>query len=413
MRSPFPLEISSLFLLDALANVIDFAFHFWMGRVLIPSDFAVLQTLNSIALVYITAAGVFQPVVGRFVAEARGRGDENSIPAIVQTFLRSATFLGAVFAILCFSFSSALSHAFNLPPWTIQLSSAILFLSTLRPVAAGTLQGQERFLAFGIARLALSLGRILFILLIYPTGIGLMVTIVALPFGMLVSVLCAFLLLGTRWWRKSEAPPQNILSEGWRLSAYALLAHVAYMTLTSLDLVWVNRNLGGEAGAYASLVLMRRIIALLPGVAVTIMFPRMVKILAQGQQPHRLLLQTTSIILATGGALTVLYFVFSESLIQLIFKNNYQAAAPLLGWMGLAMVGVSLSSIWLNYYLADHPRNFVILLIAAIALEWILLYRFPSSLQYAVLAFGLTGWSLSLIGLILYSRRPLRALPGQ
>ena len=65
-------QTSALFFLDGLANVIDFAFHFWLGRLLIPSDFAILQTLNSVALVYTTASGVFQPVVSRFIAEARG-----------------------------------------------------------------------------------------------------------------------------------------------------------------------------------------------------------------------------------------------------------------------------------------------------------------------------------------------------
>jgi len=408
------IETASLFFLDGLANVIDFAFHFWMGRVLIPADFAVLQTLNSVALVYVTASGVFQPVVGRFVAEARGRDEYESIPAIFQSFLRAAFFLGTILSILCFSFASPVAHLLNLPRWTIQLSAALIFFSTLRPIAVGVLLGQERFLAFGFARLALSLGRILFVILLIPTGIGLTSAVIALPIGWLVSVLCAFLFIGSMLWKKSEQSHQNILNEGWKLSAYALLAYFAYMSLTSLDLVWVNRNLNGEsAGAYASLVLMRRIVALLPAVAVTVMFPRIAKILAQGQRPHRLLSQTALIIFAASGALTILYFMFANPLIAIIFKDQYQAAVPLLGWMGIAMIGVSLSSIWLNYYLAERPRNFVILLLIAVALEWTLLNLFSPSLQNAVLAFGLMGWSLSLGGLILYSRRLLRTSSSQ
>ena len=78
--------------------------------------------------------------------------------------------------------------------------------------------------------------------------------------------------------------------------------------------------------------------------------------------------------------------------------------------MGFAVIGVSLSSIWLNYYLADQPRKFVILLLIAVVFEWTLLYLLPVSLPNAILAFGITGWSLSISGLILYSRRlPRRA----
>jgi O-antigen/teichoic acid export membrane protein len=404
-------QTAVLFLLDGLTNGVDFAFHFWMGRALIPADFAVLQTLNSIALVYTTASGVFQPVVSRFIAEARGKGQEASIPAIFQSFLRAAFWLGLVLAGLVFLFSNSIAQLINLPMWTIQIGAALIFLSTIRPIAAGALQGSENFIAFGFARLALALGRITLLFFLIQAGFGLRGAIVALPFGWLVSVLCAFLLVGKTYWTKIRAAPASLLREGWKLSFYALLAYLAFMSLTSLDLVWVNQHLNGElAGAYAGLVLLRRIVALLPGVAVTVMFPRVAKLLAEGRLPTHILVQTASIILAASGALSLLYFPFNDQLIRLVFGKSYQAASPLLGWMGVAMIGVSLSSIWLNYYLAEKPRNFVILLGIAVALEWTLLNLLPPSLQSAVLAFGVTGWLLALAGLILYFSK-MKRLP--
>ena len=403
-RSISKFSTATFFLLDGLANAIDFAFHFWMGRVLIPADFAILQTLNSIMLVYTTASGVFQPVVGRFVAEARGQGRDQAIPAIFQSYLRVACWLGLILSILVFLSSNFIAQIFNLPAWTIQISAALIFLSTLRPIAAGVLQGQERFISFGLTRLALSLGRIFIVFVLLQAGLGLTGAVMALPFGWLISVTCTFLLLGGSLWKRQRLPDRNLLREGWELSAYALLAYFAYMSLTSLDLVWVNRNLTGEeAGAYASLVLMRRIVALLPAVAVTVMFPRIAKSLAAGDRPHHLLIQTAAIILAASGALTILYFIFADQLIRVIFGTTYQSAAPLLGWMGFAMIGVSLSSVWLNYYLAEKPRNFVILLGAAVALEWLLLNLLPTSMQNAVFAFGATGWLLAGGGLLLYT----------
>jgi len=414
LRGEIAISTVVLFLLDGLANVIDFAFHFWMGRVLIPSEFAILQTLNSVALVYVTASGVFQPVVSRFVAEARGKGQNDSIPDIFQAFFRAAFWLGLTMATLVFLSSNLFAQLLNLPNWTIQLSAVLIFLSTLRPIAVGVLQGQENFIAFGLTRLALSLGRIILVFFLLQTGLGLRSAVIALSFGWWLSVLCAFLLLQRSLWRKSRTDMQGFLSEGWKLSSYALLAYVAYMSLTSLDLVWVNRNLNGElAGAYASLVLLRRIVALLPGVAVTVMFPRIAKTLAEGRLPDRLLIKTAAIILVASGALSFLYFIFDDQLISIIFGLGYQAASPLLGWMGIAMIGVSLSSIWMNYYLAEKPRNFGILLGIAVALEWLLLNLFPPSMQSAVLAFGITGWLLALGGLILYifksGRLPRRA----
>lgn len=403
LQSEFGFQTAALLVLDGLANVIDFFFHFWMGRVLIPADFAILQTLNSVMLVYTTASGVFQPVVGRFIAEAHGKEQSDSIPGIFQSFLRAAFWLGLALAGVILLFSRSIAQFINVPAWTIQIGATLIVLSTLRPVAAGALQGTENFVAFGFARLALSLSRILLVFFFLPAGVGLFVAVLALPFGWLASVLCAFLLLGKPFWMRSKPASQNLLRDGWKLSFYALLAYLAYMSLTSLDLVWVNQNLPGEvAGAYAGLVLMRRIVALLPGVAVTVMFPRVVKILAKGEFPNRVLAQTAAIIIIVGGLLSFLYFLFNDQLITNIFGESYQAAIPLLGWMAVGTIGVSLSSIWLNYYLAEKPRNFVILLGIAIALEWILLNVFPLSLGSAVLAFGTTGWLLSFAGLMLY-----------
>src|SRR5215210_4256274 len=121
IQSAFEFQTASLFILDSLANVTDFAFHFWMGRVLIPADFAILQTLNSVMLVYTTASGVFQPVIGRFVAEARGKGQIDSVPAIFQSFLRVAFWLGSILALLVILFSTGVAQLLHLPAWTIRI----------------------------------------------------------------------------------------------------------------------------------------------------------------------------------------------------------------------------------------------------------------------------------------------------
>ena len=408
-------QTAALFVLDGLANVTDFAFHLWMGRLLVPSDFAILQTLNSVALVYTIASGVFQPVVGRFIAEARGRGQNDTLPSIFQSFLHAAFWLGLLLAALVFLFAEDIGRLLNLPAWTLQISAPLIFFSTLRPIAAGTLQGRENFIAFGSGRLALSLARIVLLFFLVQAGFGLTGAIISLPFGWFVSMTCEFLLLGRLFWKRSRPGSRNLLREGWRLSLYALLAYIAYMSLTGLDLVWVNQNLSGDvAGAYAGLVLMRRIVALLPGVAVTVMFPRVVRTLAQGKRPGRILAQTAAIILAVGGSLSILYFIFNEALIVLIFGAGYRVAAPLLGWMGVAMIGISLSSIWLNFYLAEKPGNFVVLLMSAVALEWTLLNLLPPSMESGVIAFGLTGWLLAAAGLVLYGfnyARYQRTLP--
>jgi len=393
----------ALFVLDGLANGIDFAFHFWMGRTLLPSDFAVLQTINSMVLIYVTASSVFQPVVGRFVAEARARGQQATIPAVFQTFMRVAVWLGTGFMILLVFLSDHLAGWLNLPAWSIQISGLLIFLSTLRPVAMGVLQGQERFIPFGFSRLVTALARLILAAALVYYGLMLKGALIAFPLGILAGVIAALLFIGKSCRAGAAQPPAGLLRKGWELSFHALIAYIAFMSLTSLDLIWVNRTLpAGHAGAYASLSLMRRVVALLPGVAVVVMFPRVARTLSAGRRPDRLLIHTAGIVAAACGVLTLIYFFYGDEVIRFLFGEAYRAAAPLLGWLGLATTGISLSSIWLNYYLADRPRGYVWLLCAGVMLEWSLLATFPPGLEQAVLAFGITGWFLAIAGLALY-----------
>jgi O-antigen/teichoic acid export membrane protein len=203
--------------------------------------------------------------------------------------------------------------------------------------------------------------------------------------------------------REPGNPVPGLARRGWNLSVHALLAYLAFMSLAGLDLIWVNRELGGDqAGVYAGLVLLRRVVALLPGAAVTVMFPRIAACLAAGRLPDRLLANTAGVIFAACGALTAVFFLAAPVILTHVFSPVYSNAAPLLGWMALGMTGMAASSIWLNYYLAEKPAAYISFLFIGVALETVLLISLPAGLGSGVLAFGVTGWSLALAGLGLY-----------
>ena len=70
--SPTLRQVILLFLIDMGTNVVDYAFHFYLGWVLQPTDFAIVQTVNSALLVAVTVFGMNQPAVARLVATAAG-----------------------------------------------------------------------------------------------------------------------------------------------------------------------------------------------------------------------------------------------------------------------------------------------------------------------------------------------------
>jgi O-antigen/teichoic acid export membrane protein len=443
-----------LFAVDGVTNVADYGFHVYLGRALSPADFAIVQTMNSLFLVIVTAFAVFQPVVARQVGERRvgaggqgsrgkrrvetkrieieGLGEENlqsydyaqdrttirspQALGVFRHYLGQGVLLGSVLAALVLLGQEMIAGWLNVPVAAVSLGAAMVYLALVRPVVAGMLQGLERYVAFGVTRTVYALGRLAFAaILVGVLGGGALAGIAVMPVGALLALLAGLLFIGRggRWsestslhrWLANEATDRvgkEIAWEGWRLSLAALFAYSAYMLLQNLDLVWANRTFAPEvAGSYATAVVLRRVLAVLPGAVLVVLYPRIVTRVAQGHLPDRTLLKAALVIGASTLALTAVYFLSGPLIVSLLFGDNYPHAGGLLGWQGLAMIGYGLAAVWLNLFLATRPWPFVGLLVAASLLQ-VALLALANTLFTVTAVFILTGWLAAVGGVLLY-----------
>ena len=393
-----------LFGIDSLTNLIDYGFHIFLGWVLVPGDFAMVQTVNAILLVVITTFAVMQPVVARYIAKnAAEEAAENHDRAVFQTFFKWSFALGLLLTVLILLIQKPLESLLNIPAAAVSLSAGVLLLSLLRPVVAGTLQGQQRFVAFGLTRLAYAVNRFIVAAVLIGLGAAGLGAVASMPLGSALALAGGLLFLGRAVWQRAPALPAHLVQSTLRLSTAAFIAYAAYMGLQSSDLVWVNRFFESEtAGSYAAAVLLRRILALLPGVITVIMYPRAVALIAQKQLPDRLLVKSLGAITLSNLLLLVIYLLFNETIVNVMFGGQYSSAASLLPGMALAMVGYGIAVVWLNLYLATRPALFVLLLAGTVILQNLLLAAFHQSLEQVTLIFTLSGWLLALGGTALY-----------
>jgi O-antigen/teichoic acid export membrane protein len=390
-----------LFGLDAFTNVVDYGFHLFIGRFLTPGDFAIVQTANAIMLVVVTTFAVMGPVVAKYGGKSELAERQR---AVFQQFLRQSALVGLGLTAVIWLAQSSLAQWLNIPANLIPLIAVTAFLALVRPVITGLLQGQERFIAFGLVRTVFASGRLLLaVAWIGWWGGTAFAGVAVLPLALILSFIAGLLFLGRAIWQRGLTLPDTTMWSGWRLSLAAFLAYASYMSFFSLDLVWVNRYFAPElAGGYASAVVLRRVVALLPGVAVVILYPRVVAWIKQGRVPDKLLWRATALVVASGLVITAVYFRFAPAIIQLVFGPAYAAAVPILGWMGIAMVGFGLGSVWLNLYLATRPWPFVTGLTALMGIQLLLLNLFHATLMYVTAVFALTGWLMAIGGLLLY-----------
>lgn len=388
---------------DGLTNLTDYVFHIYLARALLPADFAVVQTVNTAVLILVTALAVLQPVVARYTAVSTAADyPPHTDRAIFQFYFPRSAIVGAGLVAVAWVIRPYLANWLGVPGTAVLITAPILFLVAVRPVVAGWLQGQRRFVSFGLTRLANALGRLLLaVLLIGLLSGGAAAALAAIPLGSLIALLAGLTAVGWRVWQTAPSLPDAFRRPG-RLTLAAFLALTAYMSLLSLDLIWVNRTFAAEtAGAYATAVLLRRVLLLLPGAVIVVMYPRAAARAAQGLLPDKLLAQTAVVVLLPTLGLTAVYTLAGPLLIRWTFGAAYAAAAPLLLPLGLGMAGFGLTAVWLNFYLATRPWPFAGLLLGA-AVGQLLFYDTAVSLSHIVAIFALSGWVTAVGGLVIY-----------
>ncbi|HJS29395.1 MAG TPA: oligosaccharide flippase family protein [Anaerolineales bacterium] len=403
-------QTAVLFLVDLAANLVDYAYHVYLGRTLVPGDFGVFQTVNSALLIAITAAGVLQPVVARFVAEEEARRDgpnAGSLTAESATYVRASLGWSAL-AGVCLSAAVWLGRGFistslNVPEVAVQLGAVLLLTVLLRPVIAGVLQGAQRFVAYGAVRLAFALGRFAVAALLFYWGWGLLGAVVSLPAGQLLAVGFGLAAIGPSLLAKSGGAGRFFILDWLPLAGWAFVSYGAHAALINMDLLFVSGNFSSDAaGIYAAGVLLRRILLLLPAAAVIVMYPRIAAAVAQKTLPDLEIRWGAGLVSAVMVVLVGIYFAAGEPIVRLVFGEAYAGAGPSLGWMGLGIWGYALGTVWMNVYLATRPGPFAGFLLAAVALQAAGLLVFGDSPSGVVAVFTAAGWLLALGGGILY-----------
>lgn len=391
--------------LDGLANLIDYGFHIYLARALLPGDFAVIQTINTVVLILTTIFAVLQPVVARYTAESlETSASPDIIRAIFRYYGQRSVLVGLVLWLLAWLARGQIATWLNVPVLAVSLTAFMLLLVITRPVLAGILQGQHRFIPYGLIRLANALARLACAIgLITLLKTGLVGAIIALPTGAFIALLFALLALGRHIWQTAPPLPAQFHRHSTQLIASTFIAFMAYMSLLNLDLIWVNRLFPPETtGAYATAVLLRRALSLLPAAAIVVMYPKVVAQIAQGKLPDKLLLQTTAFVVLPTLLFTAVYAVLGDTIVLWTFGPAYTGADSLLLGMGIAMLGFSLTAVWLNFYLATRPLPFVVWLSVMALTQLFLFSQFHQTVATFVTIFALSGWLTALGGLLLY-----------
>ena len=372
-----------LFMISVLlVNGGNYLYNLVLGRFLGPEKFADAAILITFLLVLSFVAMTFQLVTAKFTVIF-----ENKVfKSFITNTYTNALVVGVALGIAVILFSSELQSFFN----TTSSKMFVIFglgipFYFLMSVSRGVFQGKKEFQNLSITYQLEMLSRltITFVLLYY----------LQLPSSILIAtgIICSFVfgLFPIRFHKISFSKKfsleksQNILVRNFFIiTAFYELTQII---INNSDILLVKHYFASyEAGLYASLALIGRVVYFIAWMFVMLLLPTVVQLKKDGKSTTPILLKYVSYIAAIATVIVLGCYLFPNQVIQILFGNGYIEIAPLLWKYALATGVFAISNIFAYYYLSLDKYVPVILSGIFGMLQIVLVVLFHDTLEQVV-----------------------------
>jgi O-antigen/teichoic acid export membrane protein len=372
--------LQSHFLIVLILNsghFFSYLFQLIIARSLPAADYGIFNALNSFHLIVLAPLGVIPFIITRYTVRLSTNQVEQ-VKMLLWKFFQGILLLGIallIIGLLKLSWLKSYLHISSNGPILITLITAVVGLYL--PILSATLQGLQRIIAFSWVNTGSIIIRVILALILLTWldwGIN-----AALLIGLITVVMMqgAYLwLLRDVLYQPSAPLPPGLFRE---MLGYAI--PVSLFTLFNsfanyIDLVLVQHYLPEDSGFYATAVILGKIAFFVPSVLVVVLFPEAAKNQEEGEENPLFLWITLSCSALLGGGVALIFNLFPEWIITLLFGQQYVESAPLLKIISIAMALFALSNVIFTYNLAHFRYGFLWFLAGGVGLLYSLIHFF-------------------------------------
>jgi len=403
-----------------LFNLFNLLYHFFMLRMLSPTEYGHLNTLIALFMVISVPAGTVQTTITRFFSSFKIKNQYQQAIQLLRHFLILMSIIGLSFFLIILLASSHISAFLQISSrGLIILFGLSLIFSMVIPILWGGLQGLQKF---GLLTLNLimnsGLKLVLGILFVF-LGFGLSGAMGAVAASYIITTILSLFILGVSLVKGKalahgkvieEISPPSRFSEVYHYSFSAGLVLLCFMVLTNIDLIFVKHFFTPvEAGYYSIAQMVGKIILILPMPVVTVMFPKLSSTEARIKRAPSTLGKSLRIAAILCGGAALCSLLFPSFIIKILSGKVYLECSPLVGIFSFNMTFFSLTLILLYYHLSTPKRVFLYPLFLFTLIEIGLILLFHDTLTQVLMSAGIVAFCLAVINFYLaYRPDPFR-----
>ncbi len=340
-----------LFMLSVLlVNGGYYIYNLVLGRVLGPEKFADAAILITFLLVLSFVAMTFQLVTAKFSVIF----EDAVFKSFISNTYKSAAIVGILLGLMVIVFSLELQFFFK----TTSSSMFVVFgigipFYFLMSVNRGVFQGKKELISLSVTYQLEMISRLLITFaLLYFLNITSSLLIA-------IGIFCSFI-FGLIPFKSSNFSFSNLIKldslQTKMVRSFFIIT--AFYELTQIiinnsDILLVKHYFDAyQAGLYASLALIGRVVYFVAWMFVMLLLPTVVQLKKEGKPTVPILLKYVSYIAIITATIVIGCFLFPEQIIYILFGNGYVEIAPLLWKYALATGIFAISNIFAYYYLS-------------------------------------------------------------
>jgi O-antigen/teichoic acid export membrane protein len=333
-----------------LVNGGNYLYNLILGRYLGPEKFADAAILITLLLVLSFVAMTFQLVTAKFSVLFEGAVFYN----FISKMFKNTIIIGLILGLTIVFFSTQLQTFFK-------TSSSIMFVIFglgvpfyfLMSVNRGVFQGKNEFTSLSITYQGEMISRLLItFLLFWFLEMESSILISAGIFCSLIVALFPFKLKNYTFFKpiNLEASEKKQVLRFFIITAFYELTQII---INNSDILLVKHYFNQfDAGLYASLALIGRVVYFITWMFVMLLLPAVIELKKEGKPTVPILLKYVSYIAVIACLIIFSCFLFPQQIIRILFGGEYVSIAPLLWKYALATGFFAVSNIFAYYYLS-------------------------------------------------------------
>ncbi|MBI2040910.1 MAG: oligosaccharide flippase family protein [DPANN group archaeon] len=388
---------SILFSTTLFASLINYFYHFSMGRLLGPAGYGVVGALFAILYFLIAVLNTIQTVTAKFVSALKAEKKFGEIGYLLKKSHEKILILGMVFFVIFMAGAKPLSTFLHAPAANIIIFNFVFLVVFVVSNLRGILQGLQKFIALGANVIFEAIIKIASGIALVLLGFGVNGALAAIVFSFAGAWLLASLVL-----KKYKNNIEQYKIDGKAIYAYSIpvvLAMSAITAIYTVDVILVKHFFSpASAGHYAAAALLAKIIFFASVSISQVMFPKISELKAKNLDYEPTFRKSLLIVAGLTGAAATVYALAPKLVVGMLFGPEYFDIIPIMGLFGLTMALFSIAYLFVNYFLSSGKTKFLPMLLLFPAAEIISILTFHSSLWVIVkiMAFVAIGLLASL-----------------